>query len=210
VDDLSWGWLHGGVTYISGRIQPAPSDFTGWTSLKLDDFDKYTSFIRLDDELKSGSPVLRCACSYRTAKWRIAPDDFPLGLKLIEALWTDEPTDWSPGGVLLDQERILALHRQNSQAHREGDQAEADRIQAEIHAIYAQTSPAYHLTDAQGLNEPWRRVAVALLERNRQQLHNALAKARDAYSPVGYRLLVRGFTCHLSNTLDGATMLPLT
>src|SRR5713101_6051505 len=35
-DDLSWGWLHGGETYVSGREQPAPSDFTGWTTLHLD------------------------------------------------------------------------------------------------------------------------------------------------------------------------------
>src|SRR5216684_2244946 len=31
VEDLSWGWLHGGVTYLTGPTQPAPSDFTGWT-----------------------------------------------------------------------------------------------------------------------------------------------------------------------------------
>ena len=204
-DGLTWGWLHGGVTEVPGMTLPAPSDFTGWTSPRLARFYENSTFEQLDNDLRAASPVLRCACTYRAHYWRIAPDDFTTGLRLIEALWTDDPADWSPSSVLLDQQHLLALNRQFGAAYQRGDQVEADRFWAEESAVRASVSPEYRLTDSQGLNEPWRKIARALHERDQQQLRNALAAAQRAYSPLGYRILLRGY----ANTLDGATMLPL-
>ncbi|HEX3270568.1 MAG TPA: hypothetical protein VHR15_07960 [Ktedonobacterales bacterium] len=99
--DLSWGCLHPGVTRIKGLEQrAAPSDYTGWTSRALSDFFLDRRYHTIDAELAQGRPALRCACSWRSGKWNIAPNDFALGLGLIEALATDEISDWAPAVIL--------------------------------------------------------------------------------------------------------------
>ena len=99
----------------------------------------------------------------------------------------------------------MALNRQFGDAYGRGDRAEADRFWAEECAVRDSVSADYRLTEAQGVNEPWRKVASALHARDRQQLRNALDEAQSVYSPAGYRVLLRGY----SNTIDGAVMLPL-
>lgn len=195
-DDLSWGWLHDGETGISGLEQPAPSHFTGWTSLQLDRFYEDPRFVQMDDELKAGSPALRCGCTWRSLKWRIGPDDFPLALRLIEALWTDEPTNWSPIAILCDQERIQDLWRKAPRAYQQRDTVEWARYEAAVQAAYA--APEYRLGDKTLLSEPWRKVADAIGARSQHQLDHELREAQMVYSPMGYRLLLRGFNRYLS------------
>ncbi len=206
LDDLSWGWLHGGETRIVGLEQPAPSDFTGWTTLRLDRFrfDEDPRFVQMDDELKVGSPALRCGCTWRSKKWNIAPDDFPLALHLIEALWTDEPTGWGPNTVLGDQERIMNLWGKVSAAKVEGNVAEHDKYWAQAQAAY--TSPEYRLHDEARLSEPWRKVAAAIEVGSQQHIELALAEAQAAYSPLGYSILIRGFKKYLSNPVDDVSI----
>lgn len=201
--DLSWGWLHSGEARISGLEQPAPSHFTGWTTLQLDRFRFFDDprFIQLDDELKTGFPALRCGCIWRTKKWNIAPDDFSLATRLIEAIWTDDCTDWSPYAVLWDDKQIMDLWRKSWDAFSRQDYAEHGQIAAEAQSAY--TAPEYHLRDERLLNEPWRQVAVAIEANNQQGLERALAESRAAYSPMGYRILERGFRRYLTICTGG-------
>ena len=111
-------------------------------------FYKEPRFEQMDDELKQMTPMLRCAASWRSLKWRIAPDDYPMALRLIEALCTDELSDWSPSSVL--------------ERHSETE-------------------------------EPWVKVSKALNNRDENQVRNALEEARDVYSPLGYRIMRRGY-----------------
>lgn len=205
-DDLSWGWLHDGETRITGLEQPAPSDFTGWTTLHLArfGFGDAPRLAQLDDELKAGTPALRCAIVWRSKKWRIAPDDIPLALHLIEALWTDEPSNWSPHVILWDQEQIMNLWRQASAAVVKGDMAEHDRYVAQARAAY--TSLAYRLHDEARLSEPWRQVAAAIEAGSQRQLEYALAEAQAAYSPLGYRILIRGFKKYVFHAADDVSI----
>jgi hypothetical protein len=99
--DLSWGWLHPGETRIAGLEQrAAPSDFAGWTSRDLKLFDRDSRYRAIDAQLARGEPALRCAVSWRSFKWSIAPDDVASGLRLVAALSTDESTDWAPAWIL--------------------------------------------------------------------------------------------------------------
>lgn len=205
-DDLSWGWLHGGETRIPGLAQPAPSDFTGWTTLHLEHFcrDDDPRGAQLDDALQAGTPALRCACVWRSKKWRIAPDDVPLALRLIDALWTDEPSVWSPLAILWDQERIMDLWRRASKALVGGNMAEHQRYVAQAQAAY--TSPEYRLRDAARLAEPWRKVAAAIEAGSQQQLERTLAEAQAAYSPLGYGILIRGFKTYVFHAADDVSV----
>jgi hypothetical protein len=98
--DFHWGWLHRGVKRIPGLTQLTPSDFTCWISPQLESFWRDSYYEQLDNDLAAAGPVLRCACTYRARYWQIALDDFATGLQLIEALWTEEPGEWSPSSVL--------------------------------------------------------------------------------------------------------------
>jgi hypothetical protein len=99
--DLSWGWLHPGETRIPGLEQrAAPSDYVGWTSRAFRDFFLERRYHTVDAELVQGKPTLHCAYSWRSAKWNSAPDDFALGLQLIEALATNEISNLAPAVIL--------------------------------------------------------------------------------------------------------------
>jgi hypothetical protein len=99
--DLSLGWLHPGATFPAGLERRfRPSDYVGWTSHDLALFYQDSRYESIDAELAHGQPVLRCATSYRSLKWNITPDDYSLGLQVIEALATDEVSDWAPAWML--------------------------------------------------------------------------------------------------------------
>lgn len=105
IQDLSWGWMHPGETGIGDENRApmdnsAPSDYVGWTSCGLSEIWRTEQLHHLDEILKAGVPSLRCTATWRSLKWRIAPDDFPLALKLIEALCTVDIPDWNPEAVL--------------------------------------------------------------------------------------------------------------
>jgi hypothetical protein len=72
----------------------------------------------------------------------------------------------------------------------------------------AYTSAEYRMKDVERLSEPWRKFAMALEEGDQQPLNSALAEARSAYSPLGYHILVRGYTKYLLSA-PGDAMLHL-
>jgi len=150
--DLSWGQLHPGETHIAGLENRAtPSDYVGWTSRELKDFDQENYYYATDGELAQGKPRLRCAVSWRSTKWSIAPDNYSLGLRLIEARATNEITSWAPTWVLAHE----GLSGADSGA--------------------------------------WIAIAQALGDYNQGALDQAFAQARATYSPLGYRIVLRGF-----------------
>jgi hypothetical protein len=100
--------------------------------------------------LTQGSPALRCAFTWRSLKWNIAPDNYELALRLIERLCTEEPSDWSPDYILAD----------------------------------------WHPYDW----APWVWIARAIRDNDQEGLDSALAEAKALYSPLGYRIVVRGYT----------------
>lgn len=157
VEDLSWGWIHPGETGLGvENLQPidnsAPSDYLGWTSCELSEIWRTEQLHHLDEILKASVPLLRCTATWRSLKWRIAPDNFPLALKLIEALCTVEVSDWHPEVVLAG------------------------------------------ITDSPEL---WRRVALAIRDDNQQYLDRTVEEAKRSYTPLGFRILVLGYTGYL-------------
>lgn len=102
--DLSWGMFHPGEAYNLSKNIESPLDFIGFLSQELENFFTHPDFRAIDDRLKSCSPSLRCISSWRSLKWDIQPNDFDLSLRLIEALTTDEISNWSPSNptVLID------------------------------------------------------------------------------------------------------------
>ncbi len=149
----------------------------------------------MDHELKVGMPALRCACTWRSSKWRIAPDNMPVALRLIEVLWTEEPSDWSPLAILWDHDRIMDVWRQAWAPLGEQDRAERGRNVAHAQAAY--TSPEYRLQDEVLLSEPWRKVATAIEAGSQLHLERSLAEAQAAYSPLDYSILIQGFKKYL-------------
>jgi hypothetical protein len=162
-DDLSWGSLHPGETSVPGLME-APSNFTGWTSLRLQHFFDEAYYAELDNELGHGTPSLRCATTWRSLKWRIAPDAYPIAMRLIEALWTDEYSEWAPA-----------------------------------HVLHASHQP----------NGPYIAIARAILGDDQQQLDRAVEDAHAQYSPVGYRIVIRGYRAYIQvSSGNGAVRLP--
>ncbi len=153
--DLSWGYLHPGYTRVPGIIRFAPHHFIGWSSIELllanhegvhDDL-----YREVDEELIKLSPIVRCAATYRSVKWHIAPENFAKGLEIVEVMCTSEPSSWAP-------ERILRNGHDRS--------------------------------------EPWARVAEAVLQNDQLVLDRALNEARAAYTPLGYRIVLRGYATY--------------
>ena len=151
-DDLTWGFLHPGETFVSGRRQPYPSDFTGWTSPQLATFYEDERFQEVDKSLAARQPMIRFVFTWRSNKWRINPDDFPTALRLLEALWTDEYADWNPDYLL-----------QEDSPH----------------------------------DEPWLNVARAIQHDDQRQLDKALAIAGAHYTPLGFKIMRRGFASYV-------------
>jgi hypothetical protein len=93
-----------------------------------------------------------CAATWRSLKWTIAPDEYALGLRLIEALATDEISDWAPALILK------------------------------------------HAGDANGA---WIEIAQALDALDQDALDRVLVRAQATYSPLGYRIVIRGFAAFI-------------
>lgn len=134
-EDLSWGWMHPGETGFPGEdslrslsTALAPNSFIGWTSRDLSEIWRTGEDSRIDELLKYDKPVLRCTATWRSLKWRIAPDDFALALRLIAAICTDEISDWHPSVVLQSVVEPLGLWQQAAEAIRDGNQQELDSI----------------------------------------------------------------------------------
>ena len=171
-EDLSWGWLHGGEaglldtnSYDEWQLIAYPSDFIGWTSCELfsecqgDELWKQCAI--LDEELKNSAPSLRCTATWRSKKWSIAPQDFALGMRFVEAMCVGDASDWNVEFVLKTR-------------------AEPDNI--------------------------WREVAFALREDDQLMLDDAIEKARLAYTPLGLRILLRGYQSYIeTDNHDGKT-----
>ncbi len=153
-DDLTWGFLHPGETFVSCQQPPSPSDFTGWTSRKLAMFEKEDKrFQEIDEALAASQPIVRFVFTWRSLEWRIIPDDFPTALRLVEALWTDDITAWNPDCLLQEHHHV---------------------------------------------EESWLNVAKAVHQDDQGQLDQALAKAEAQYSPLGFKIMRRGFAAHVS------------
>lgn len=150
-EDLSWGILHPGESHVSACRWDDPCRFIGWTSPQLMDFDTHPQREAVEGALTRGLPRLGCGVTWRSLRWRIGGDEYALGLRLFEALATDEYTEWAP-------EVVLAVPRDDSEA--------------------------------------WVRVAHAVKDRDQVRLDQAFRDAARAYSPVGYRIVVRGYQAY--------------
>ncbi len=141
VQDLSWGWMHPGVTRFGDVSEVptsdfAPSDYLGWTSCELSEIWRTNQLHHLDELLKAGVPPLRCAATGRSLKWQVAPTDFPLALKLVEALCTADIVDWSPEVVLAGVTEPPELWRGAALAIQSDDQEYLDRTLKEAKRSY--------------------------------------------------------------------------
>ena len=135
--DLSWGHLHPGVTSIDGLSGSAPTDFVGWTSRELKDFDHDDRFPALDRALRAGRPALACAVAWRSLKWAIAPDDVALGLRLVMGLGLDDPADWNPEWLLEPASDAVGAWADIARAIAARDQRALDRGMSEARATYS-------------------------------------------------------------------------
>ncbi len=165
-NDLSWGAMHPGVTVVAGggREWRDPGRYLGWTSLLLYGFDADARWGAVDEELSRHSPQLRCAVTWRSHQWSIAGDEIALGLRLFEAMTTDDITVWSPSN-------IFAVPRDES--------------------------------------ESWIRAAAAIRDGDQWRLDRALAEAGRIYSPIGYRIVVRGFRAYAAAWAPGLQFPPV-
>lgn len=141
VQDLSWGWMHPGEmgfddTNRAPTSDFAPGDYFGWTSCELSEIWRTKQLHYLDELLKAGVPPLRCTATWRSLKWRVAPDNFPLALKLIEALCTADTVEWSPEVVLADIVDPPELWQRAALAIRGDDQEYLDRTVEEAKRSY--------------------------------------------------------------------------
>lgn len=135
--DLSWGWLHDGDTYIP-ESEINPLNYTGWTSLELAEFyEEEEKFSNVDQQLIKLTPKLRCGSTWRSFKWRIAPTDFDLGLRLIEYLCIWEGTDWSPDWILGNNPNKTDPWINIARAILNKDQAQLDLAFKEAKSVYS-------------------------------------------------------------------------
>jgi hypothetical protein len=137
-NDLSWGMLHPGETYLPDHKAASPGDYVGWTSRELADFDDDIRYRQIDKELAKETPTIRCAVTWRSLKWAIDPDSYALALRLIEALDTDELTDWHPDFVLQDRPNPTEAWLKIAKAIQDQDQQQLD---VAVNAAQASYSP---------------------------------------------------------------------
>ncbi len=137
--DLSWGFLHPGETRIPGLVRSTPSDWIGWTSGALanaSDDGRYAPLIE-DLDQDQARPLLRYAATSRAMIWRIAPDDDVLGLRLIEALCTDEVSDWLPQHILENARDATDPWIRMARAILDEDQRQLDSAVAAARGAYS-------------------------------------------------------------------------
>jgi len=132
--------MHPGETRfdVSGALNDgwAPSDYVGWTSCELSEMWRTGRHNHLDTILRDGQPPLRCTATWRSLKWRIAPDDVERALKLIEALCTTDVVDWSPESVFSDGVLPWGLWRQAVAAIRDNDPQSLNATLKEAKRVY--------------------------------------------------------------------------
>ncbi len=136
-DDLSWGWLHPGETKIAGITRWTPSDFIGWTSRQLEGFAADRRIAAIRAELEGETPAIRFAATWRSAKWAIEPDDYGAGLRLIEMMCLDEPSNWAPSFVLENARDMTEPWIAMAHALLANDQRALNQALAEAHALYS-------------------------------------------------------------------------
>jgi hypothetical protein len=162
--DLSWGTLHPGRSWVSGVEVAPPGYYFGWISEELYHFNQDARCPAVVEALQQQEPLLSFGSTYRSFKWRIEPDNFSQAMRLIEALSTDEITEWSPEFILKE------------------------------------------------VNEPgsaWVAVAEAIQNENQAQVEEALHIAKEVYSPIGYRILLKGFSIYVTRWQEAGRYLTL-
>jgi hypothetical protein len=171
VSDLTWGWMHNGETGFEGESYEyrqsvaSPMDFIGWTSCELcRQWSTYEVCNVLDNELKSGSPPLRCTMIWRSLKWSIEPQDYQTALKLIEAICSD-PVEWHA-------DFLLQFNKEPT--------------------------------------ELWRLIAASIRDNDQKRCDALIEKARQTYSPLGFRMLLRGYNSYttLGGLYEGEVTVP--
>jgi len=135
--DLSWGWCHPGETGIPGITVFEPHQWLGWTSQLLYRFYEEDRFSLADKELNALTPNLRCVATWRSHKWRIAPTNFTLALRLIEAMCTDEPSEWHPPFILAENQKINNPWLNLARAVLNEDQPQLDIAVEEAKEVYS-------------------------------------------------------------------------
>ena len=141
-DDLSWGWMYPGETGFpdEGRLpdyRSAPGDYIGWTSCDLSEMWRSDQDRLLDEILRTSKPCLRCTATWRSLKWRIAPNDFALALRLVEAICVDEISDWHPDILPEGNVNPSELWRKFAKAIRDDDQSSLDLLLSQAKHEYS-------------------------------------------------------------------------
>jgi len=132
--DLSWGIIHCGTRIP--KKPPSPKDFIGLTSRLFYTVDDDV-MQRINVALPQDSPAAYCMALWRSLKWRIAPDDYHLALQLIEALCTDELTEWVPANVLSSHPQANEPWVKLARAIRNDDQRQLDQAAHEAKDSYS-------------------------------------------------------------------------
>lgn len=146
--DLSWGAMHGGVSYVPRSKLYAPTDYIGLVSPSLHDFDTFPAWGMLNDVLAKTTPTLHPADSYRGMPTWIAPTDYHHALDFIA--WTCcDYTGWHPAVVAEYYADSDAPWCQIAEAMGAGDQHRLDTAFATAQTVYTPTGyeivlGAYH------------------------------------------------------------------
>ena len=135
--DLVWGVPHPGETRIPGVNNSEPHHFIGWTNQKLADFYEEDKFGLLDKQLAKQTPQLRCVATWRSHQWDIAPTNFRLALRLIEAVCTGEITHWHPAVALSTYKKVNQPWLKVVKAVSKDDQAALDLALQEAKTKYS-------------------------------------------------------------------------
>jgi hypothetical protein len=133
--DLSWGWLHPGEIRVADVTEDAPHHFIGWTSRLLADFDLDPRFWAVSEEVSYIIPNVRCAVTWRSLKWRIAPTDYKQALRLIEATCND--AGWSFHDLLSNNLNANSIWHQLAYAISEENQTKVASVLEEAKKTYS-------------------------------------------------------------------------
>jgi hypothetical protein len=66
--------------------------------------------------------------------------------------------------------------------------------------------PQYFIQDMLGSNELWRLMAKAIVDNDQKLLDDALKDARSTYSPIGYKIVVKGYRIFLKYGVTDSTV----
>jgi hypothetical protein len=91
----------------------------------------------LDSDLRRGRPALACAATWRSRKWRIAPDDYAPALRLIEAVCSDEVSTWDPRRIVEEGRGPVGPWHRMARAILEANQSRLERAAAAAKREYS-------------------------------------------------------------------------